>query len=144
MPPIVVSDPGEVHLLKRSILGPLAPPSIWHLRVFVNNYVPLRNVLLSNLVEASWSGYAPVVLDPMLWTTVQSVGGVATTYYTTSPTLFTPFSGMNNTYGYYLTFDNGAELLWVQRFDLIPTVAQPSDPLRVWPIIQGHSESQPV
>ena len=116
---------------------------MWHLRLFKNDYTPNRDTVLADLVEADFDGYLPIEIDPTLWGAPSSPFGAAVSYY---DAFFLPFpcvSGSQVVYGYYLTFDNGAYLLWSQRWDAIQA-ATPSSPPQVWPVLTGRSASEPI
>jgi hypothetical protein len=143
VPAIVISDLGEIHLLTRSLRGADSPASVWHLRLFKNNYTPNRDTVLADLTEADFAGYVPLEIDPTVWGVPTNPAGTAVSYYDTFFYQFTCTSGSQALYGYYLTFNNGAYLLWSQAFDVGQT-ASPTTPPTVWPVITGRSQYQPA
>jgi hypothetical protein len=113
---LVVSDEGELELLRLDLKAVLVTPRIWHLRCYVNDYFPNRDITLASLTAVSyWGGTFTEFVTPPGGTTV---------------------------FGFYVTFNNGAKLLYAQRLDA-PVVGGSGLPVRVWPTMTGHSESQP-
>lgn len=142
MPDIIVADEGEVELMRIDFKAELVTPRVWHLRLFKNDYTPDKTVTLGDLDQATFSGYFAVPLDPDVWTDPVSTAGQAVTYYGTDYTAFTASSLSQVIFGYYITFDDGAGLLWVQRFDTFKTVS-PGNPVLVWPALGGRSQYEP-
>lgn len=90
-----------------------------HYHLFSNVYVPTLNTTLSDLTEASFSGYAPQPA-PVSAFTITGVSGHQG-YAIAPPVTFTNSSGgSENVYGYYVTDVSDAILLAVALFDGAP------------------------
>lgn len=89
-------------------------------RLFSNNYTVLATTVLSDLVEASFSGYSAQLLSG--WST-PSIGGDGSAGTYPAPVTFTPTSsgGSGNLYGYYITDSTGTILLAVWNFTSPPS-----------------------
>src|SRR5262245_15230529 len=143
MADLVVSNQGEAWALRRMLRRSNADDADAKLRVFVNDYTPNRDSVLADLVEASWSGYAPLTLLADTWTDPASVAGAAESRYGASPVLFTPVSGVIVAYGAFVTNNAGDVLLWSFRFDSPQTVTS-SAPCVVPVSFMARSESEPA
>lgn len=143
MPDLVMGSDGEAEALRLFVKASVAPPRIWHLRIFKNDYVPNRDIVLDDLVEATFAGYDPVPLDPANWTTPVDLNGVAVSYYGLGFINFLTTSGTQVVFGYYVTFDDGEKLLYAERFISSVTVST-TVPAPVWPVMASRSASEPA
>lgn len=143
MADLVVSNEGERFLLAlatgKTVYNPAEP---WKCRIFTNDYTPDRDVVLADLTEGAWDGYAAEDLDGANWTDPETVDGQAVTWYEPAPVQFTVTSGAPVGYGYYVTDYTGSVLLWVQRFDS-PQYGNYTYPINVRPALGARSQSEP-
>lgn len=86
------------------------------MKLFQNNLVPTADTILSDLTEATFSGYSAGMFSG------GALGGSLDAfnrgYATWSPLTWTKSGATGNTiYGYYVT-NSGGSLLWIERFDI--------------------------
>lgn len=145
VPDLVVSGAGEDELLRIAVRAELVQPRVWNLCLYDNDYEPDRAVVLADLDEVTWTGYARVPITPEDWSEPVQIAGRGVSYWGPAPTDFFPFSGSHTVFGYFITFMAGIteKLLWVQRFDN-PQICDPATPVRVWPVLTSRSESEPT
>jgi hypothetical protein len=106
-------DAGLVEQLRRIATGGLR----FHL--FVNNYTPALDANFGSIVEASFTGYAPVDLDETDFTASGVTGHVG--FMLAAPISFLNSSGAPvDAYGYYVSDTGDAQFLAIARFDLAP------------------------
>lgn len=144
MPDLIVSNEGEKFLLRRSTNPGISDFDPLSLRLYGNDYVPNRDVVLGNLVEMFFPGYAPAVMANALWTRPVTIDGKAVAWWKTTPTAFEATSGIATAYGYYITSpaESPEILVLVQRFDT-PQLILPGTPALVQPQLIYHSEYEP-
>jgi hypothetical protein len=130
---LLFPDQGLVYQLQQILTAGVK----YHL--FSNNYTPTLDTLLSNLVEASWSGYTAVSLT---WSSY-SINGVSSHsgFALASPISFGNSSGSSqNAYGYYVTDSGNTLLLAVARFDAPPVVIPNGGTATVIPVWGDFSQ----
>lgn len=109
---IIVPDQGEQINLDAAT-GKTAATQ-WTLRLFANNYVPVKGTTEASVTEASGGGYVAIALTAANWVTTP--GSPTSSAYPAQTWVFTGALTTNGTlYGYYITAANGkliyAELL---------------------------------
>lgn len=140
---LVVTNDGELYLLDRAIRTPWDASEVWSLRLYDNDFTPCKDMVISDITEATFSGYAAIDLVRADWTDPVSVSGVATSWNGSGPKEFDALSGVVTIYGYYVTVPGADDLfLLAQRFDS-PVLLTASAPLLFTPQLTLHSESQP-
>jgi hypothetical protein len=108
-----------------------------HYHLYVNDLVVDDATLLSDFVEQAGDGYAVVTVAAADWLAPTVTAGVAVR---TAPAIsFTPTTGAWTLYGYYVTDDTDAFLLWGGRFDGAPVTQAIADPLVMVPIVGDQS-----
>lgn len=142
MASLVVGADGENYLLDRAVKTPWLAAEDWTLRLYKNDYTPTKDVILSNLVESDFPGYAPVTLTRATWQTVVQQLGRAVTFYGTNPQVFGTTGAPQIAYGYYITVPSLGILLLAQRFD-VPWLVQGGSPALVLPQLTLHSDYEP-
>ncbi len=111
---IVAPDVGEV-LLLRYMLNHTAPSDV-KMRLFVNDITPSESDLLGTYTEAIDVAYSNVTLTGVSWT-VSTAAGVTTGTFAQQEF---SFSSSASVFGYFVTDNAGANLLWSERFDAAP------------------------
>lgn len=140
---LVVADEGERFLLDTTLSTPLAVSQTWNVHLYTNDYTPIRSVTLGDLVECSLPGYSAKPLTRSLWTPAITVGGQAQSQYGANPVLFPVTGGLATYYGFFVTTEDNAQLLWVQRGDA-PAVIDPFHPGVANVVFGARSESEPT
>lgn len=90
----------------------------YHLHLFENNHTPANSDTVAAYTECTFPGYASVDLPAIVGVSIAAHIATATW----APEVFTRSAGGGtfNIYGYYVTDDTDAVLLWAQRDDLAP------------------------
>lgn len=140
---LVVPDLGEVELLRRMLRPETGDADTLKLKLYKNNYTPVKASVLANFTECDFDGYAAADLDPANWDGPTSTAGVAVTVNSAGATTWYATSGSQNAYGYYVTNHDGSVVLWAERFPSAPLTISTTIPALVVPVMQLHSESQP-
>lgn len=140
--PIVVPDLGERVLLRRMLTPESADSDPLYLRLYSNDYTPHRESLLADLTEATFSGYAPVALDPADWSAPVTTGGVAQTVHGPGVYSWVASSGTQDVYGYYVTDETDSYLLWAERYPS-PVAVSATVPAVVFSLMRLRSIFQP-
>lgn len=107
-------DTGEVLLLKYMLNHTAADNCRLHL--FTNDYTPQTNDVIGNYTECSVSGYTSIPLTGSQFTVSTSSGTSAAVYARQTFSLTTS----TNAYGYYITNNGSAILIWAERFTGAP------------------------
>ena len=114
---LLVPDVGEVLLLEYA-LNKTEPTEV-KLKLYTNDYTPVEGSVVANFTEATAAGYAAIVLAGASWT-IASSAGVTTAEYAQQTFTFTAAS---TNYGYYITNNDGSQVLWAERFsDALHTI----------------------
>lgn len=108
------------------LVGMTAPGAL-SLRLFTNNLSPNILTAPGSAVEMAGRGYAPLVLNPSLWTSVAGQGAAA--FYPEHTWTFTAGTEIT-VYGYYVTSASGA-LRWLRRFESPVTIPAPGGTISV-------------
>lgn len=129
---IIFPDPALVWMLRRVVGVGL----LYHL--FRNNHTPALSDTIADYQEASWSGYAPILIPAANWILGNVDGHVgvlqagAVNFPNTSPA---PMS----VYGYYVTDDTDTDFVCAARFDIVPFVIVTGDFCPVTPLLGSYS-----
>jgi hypothetical protein len=87
----------------------------WIIHLFVNFHVPTYLDLVSDYVECTWPGYAPLVLFPLSWEVISSSGDFAEYQYPLLTwNLDASGQGGQTVFGYYV--EQGGLLLYAEMF----------------------------
>ena len=111
---LLVPDVGEVLLLEYA-LNKTEPTEV-KLKLFKNDYTPVEGSVVADFTESDGAGYAAIVLAGANWTIATSVGVTTAEYAQQTFTL----TGAITHYGYYITNNNGSQVLWAERFSDAP------------------------
>lgn len=113
----VIPDASLVNLLAGA-LGVNAPINV---RCFKNDIPASSTTTLAGIVEANFSGYAPITITPAVAVSLTEDGAAETQEFDLN---FAHSGGSvsNNLYGYYVTSDGdaGQQLMWLSRDDVAP------------------------
>jgi len=82
------------------------------LKLFVNNYTPLKSTVLADLTECTLTGYAALTLTGSSWT-ITTASNVSVASYAAQT--FTFSASGQTIYGYYFTNNGSTKLLWAER-----------------------------
>lgn len=138
-----VVNQGEVILLQ-NYLNQLAPEDL-NLRLYSNNHTPVDTDTEVDYTEATFTGYAAILLDASLWVVTPGDPAQAvypTAHYEASASLQNEFI-----YGYYVTQRTSGKLLWAELFaDNDPThapyhIVNNGDNIEFAPQITGRDET---
>lgn len=108
------------------------------LSLFKNNITPDENTVFSDFTKADFTGYADSVVTLGAPTTVAGKSTVTAT----APAAFvmgTPGTG-NTIYGYYVWIPATTILLWCEKFDNAPVLANAGDEIDVTLVFTLFSE----
>lgn len=101
------------------------------LKLFCNNYTPLRTSAVGNFTEASGGGYAAKTLSADSHTVESGSTPHDLTWGSQTFTFTGPLSTNTTIYGFYITDVGGTHLLWAQRLDTAFTPASNGDNLEI-------------
>ena len=110
---IVVPQSGASVLLEKGLDGLTATQ---HVRLYQNDYAPSPTSLLADFVAATYDGYAAAAITPATWPIF--LQGISQAVAVGPGLVFSPTGSTtpNLIYGYYVTDNTGARLLWAERF----------------------------
>lgn len=140
--PLVVTDLGEVEVLRWMLKTVPGNGDPLHLHLYKNDYTPDRSSLLGAFVEADFGSYSPADMARSGWQNPVSVNGVAYAFHGTDLVTWTSSGASQMVYGYYVTGNDDAVALWAERFGTPITVTSVV-PVQVWPYMRLHSEFEP-
>lgn len=129
---LIFGDVGLVWMLRRVVGTGL----LYHL--YVNNHTPGVGTTLASLTEATYSGYAPILVAAANWTVSAVVGHVgeleapAIVFRNTS-------TAARSAYGYFITDQTGTQYVAAARFDEAPVRVEIGDFFNVDPILGSYS-----
>jgi hypothetical protein len=109
------------------------------LKLFSNNYTPIKTSDVTDFTEVAGGGYAEITLDKDEWTITPLDVSTATqaekTFTFTGAT-----SAPGTVYGYYVV-DAGGVLLWAERFSaiVVPFTPENGSTIAITPRITGES-----
>lgn len=64
---VITTYKGVQFILRSIFLAPVTPPPVFRVRLFTNTVDPTSSTEFTDLVEATFPGYSPVVLTPSSW-----------------------------------------------------------------------------
>jgi hypothetical protein len=140
---IVFPDEGEVWLLQRMLKQPNPLTDPFRLRLFTNNYTPVKDSVLADFVQPAVSGYGTIDLPPSGWTDAQSSAGIAQSVWSAGFLGFTVSSGSASIYGYFVADPDSNFCLWAERFLTAPLPLAVLTPVFVLPVVRMLSQFQP-
>jgi len=110
---IVVTQEGAARLLEKGLDGLTATVD---LHLYQNDVAPSPTSVLADFAEADYDGYAAEAITPTTWPVF--LQGIAQAVAVGPAIVFTPTGSVtpNVIYGYYVTDNTGARLLWGERF----------------------------
>ncbi len=111
---LVVPDVGEVLLLSYALNK--VPPNDFKLKLFTNDYTPVEESVVADFTECVAAGYAAITLTGTDWT-IETATGVTTAE---QPQKTFTLTGASIDYGYYITNNDGSQVLWAERFSDAP------------------------
>lgn len=127
---IVVPTEGELQALK-VILGAEAAEDLL-LKLFVNNYTPVKGTTGTSFTEANGNGYAAITLTKGTdWAFTAGAPSKAETGFQT----FTFTGALGMVYGYYIQGADSDIVYWCERFDNPVAITVDGDKVIV-PVIQ--------
>lgn len=98
--------------------------SNWQIALFVNDFDPVRDMVPGDFVQASFTGYAPIDVDPAFWESPVLVDDRWETQYSASPIVWeNTGSGTQTVYGYVVWDLVAGEVIWAEQFDVPLTMA---------------------
>ena len=119
---VFIQDDG----IKGALNDLIASGAIWDgctVRIYTNNYTPTDATLLSDLTQATWSGYSAIALSAANWGAVTVASHLASSPYTLTLAFTRSVTGTAvSNFGWYIT-DSGNSLLYAAaRFATAPLV----------------------
>ena len=111
---LVCPDVGEVLLLKYALNHTDATNVKLHL--YTNDYTPIEGSVIGGFTECTADGYEAIALTGSSFTVESSAGTTTATYAQQTFTL----TGESTDYGYYITDNSSAQVLWAERFSDAP------------------------
>jgi hypothetical protein len=121
---LVVPNTGDVLMLKYIVNqlkqdGTVGDPSGQRvLKLYNNNYSPVKATAITDLTEVTATGYSEITLSGTNWTVATSTAGTNSAVYSEQTFNFTTAVTV---YGYYVaTSELTPKLLWVERFSTAP------------------------
>lgn len=118
MPAGLLPDEGIGELLKYWTSTPIPGVADWYLMLWVNDIEVNSDTTLTDLEEATWSGYMQKTLTRADWKDPEVAAGCATTQWGDDSIIWNVGDGEPQTnYGVAYVDPSTAELRFVQRFD---------------------------
>lgn len=122
-------------LALRYLIGDLATTEELRLKLFTNDITPDEDTVTGDLTEATFTGYASVLLSDWTLTDASAVNAQVDFVSTADQTA-------QSLYGYYIVRSTSNELILARRFTGGPyTMANNGDALAVTPTIEIGSSS---
>lgn len=84
--------------------------------LFTNNVTESAGLVPADLTEATFTGYAPVSLDPANWTSPVIDGVRAVSTYTALPQVWTNGGSSQTLYGAAILSEDETEIIWLEKF----------------------------
>jgi hypothetical protein len=107
---LVTPDVGEVEILECAFKD--ASPEALNLKLYSNNYDPVKGSVAGNFTELSGGGYAQKALTRAGWSSAVP-GSPSSISYATQQTF--SFTGAVNVVGYYLVGAVSGNVYWAER-----------------------------
>jgi hypothetical protein len=108
---LLVPNVGEVKAL--SYLVNKATPDDLKLHLYTNNKTPAEADTVSDYTECAVAGYALATLTGATWTVATDGSNNSTATY---PQVTFTFTAATTCYGYYVTNNSNATLMWAEAF----------------------------
>lgn len=110
---LVVPQSGAAVLLEKGLDGLTATVD---LHLYQNDMAPSPSSVLADFTEADYDGYAEETITPATWAVF--LQGISQAVAVGPGVVFSPTGSTtpNVIYGYYVTDNTGARLLWAERF----------------------------
>ena len=140
--PLVVPNEGEPTLLRLMLVAALIADEPFLLHLYSNNYDPVKDSVLGDFMEASFSGYDTIQLDRDTWTYPVEIAGIANTTYGVTFLQWLATSGTQDIYGYYVTDLAETICIWAEKL-ATPVTVSASVPVVLLPVMRLHSEVEP-
>jgi len=132
-----MADSGEVAALS-AFLNKITPQNM-RLHLNANNVTLTDAMTVGSFTEASFPGYASVVLDGALWQITPGAPAVAA-----YPVVFFTCTGAvspQTIYGYYITRDGAGDLMWAEALPTPQIITAAGNGLTVAPRLTAKDES---
>jgi hypothetical protein len=127
----ITTNLGDVLLLKYMLNN--TTPTNPRLHLYTNNITPSTSDVLSLYTESVATGYSVKELGGTFWT-FATVSGTSTASYATQTF---SYSTTDTLYGYYLTDQSVATLIWAEKFSGGPfTLPSGGGTITISPVIQ--------
>lgn len=141
--PIILSDAGlQLALLSLIRPGDVSTPD-WEIRLFVNNLSLNRSTPLGNFVEASFSGYDSITLDPNDWPDPVMIDDRAQSDYEAGILTWDNTGVTTQTvYGFYVVDLTLSDWVWAEKFATPRTMA-PTAHMIVNPKLYERNDPSP-
>jgi hypothetical protein len=140
---LVIPNEGKPDLLRYQIISSISGINPWSLRLYKNDFgPPTESMVLSDLTEASFSGYAAVTMTRSDWTSPVIVDDHARSTWKTVATIWICVSSGETIYGCYYTDDDLNVLRGVFKFDA-PVDVEPGGVIAVLPEFSYGTEVVP-
>ena len=101
-------------------LNTIINSDIFLLHLYSNDRIPSKTDVIGNYTEVAFLGYAAKLLTPSEW--VIAIDGLTGNYVATFPQQVFTFSGIVQTFGYYITDHGGTQLILAERFPTAPII----------------------
>jgi len=141
--PLVLTNAGELVLLRWLLKETNLTAMTFSLHLFKNNITVNRNTVVGDFTEATFGSYAAKALTRANWTSPVTVSDKALSTYTSTAQQWSSNGGAPETiYGYYITDDDTGTALWAENFAQSRIVAE-FDTIDVLPVATLDSEFNP-
>lgn len=140
--PLVVPNEGKLFLLDMLMRRDVGADDAFILGLYRVAIDPLRTTVLTDLIEANFAGYEPVILTRALWPIPFLISSKAQTNWGTDYVQWYASAGEQIIYGYYVRDAGSNFCLWLQAFAGPKTVTD-QDPILVQPVLQATSIFDP-
>lgn len=108
---LLMPDVGEVLFLEYA-LNKTEPTEV-KLHLYTNDYAPVEGSVVGSFTESTGTGYAEKTLAGASWTVATNTGTTTGSYAQQS---FDYTGAEANVYGYYVTNNSNAQVLWAEKF----------------------------
>ncbi len=141
MSAIVMADEG-IEIIMGTFFNNSPSAQDLKLKLFVNNYTPVRGMTMASFTEASGGGYAEKTLSNGSWTIEANIPRDAK-YANQTWTFIGAIDGGATIYGYYITNNSENKVIWAQRIDTPFTPENNGDELTINPTMIQMSGGTP-
>lgn len=137
---LVVTNAGQLDLLELLLKTALLVDETFHLHLYSNNYDPTKTSVLGDFTECMFSGYDVVELFRTDWQTPVQVGDYAQSLYGTTFVSWLALSGSQTCYGYFVTDESDAAVIWAELLQ-VPQTVTTATPILIWPLLRLKSDN---